>query len=116
MNILSIIFDEKIQLAPIIGAIIASIIVMTGWFIVAYLQRRNEILKKQLDYRLEVLSIVMDLRKRFDLYSCGYSDALEGFKPEDLIHKLKLYGHEKEYSAYLNFLKSFFNLQKIAKK
>lgn len=44
-----LIFDEKVQLAPIIGAIIAALIVVIGWFIVAALNRKNEIIKRRME-------------------------------------------------------------------
>jgi len=65
MNLLCIVFDEKIQLAPIIGAMIAAIIVIIGWFIISYLNRRNEIKKELRGYRLEMLHSIITLQIDF---------------------------------------------------
>jgi hypothetical protein len=55
MNLLCIYFDDKIQLAPIIGALIAAIIVIWGWSRSARLNRKNEIAKELRVYRLSML-------------------------------------------------------------
>jgi len=65
MNLLCIYFDDKIQLAPIIGALIAAIIVIVGWFIIARLNRKNEIAKELRGYRIDMLKTVLEFRQYF---------------------------------------------------
>ena len=55
MNLLCIAIDEKLQLAPIIAAVIAAIIVVIGWFIVANFNRKNEIAKELRKFKLKLL-------------------------------------------------------------
>ena len=65
MNLLCITFDTQIQLAPIIGAAIAAIIVVIGWFVISYLNRKNEIKKELRGYRLEMLQYIVELQIDF---------------------------------------------------
>ena len=61
MTLLCIVFEKEIQPAPIIGAAIAAIFVVIGWYIISSLNRRNEIAKKLLDYRLDMLQSVLKI-------------------------------------------------------
>jgi hypothetical protein len=66
MNLLCITFEtQNINLAPIIAAAIAAIIVVIGWFIIAWLNRRNEIAKELRSYRLDMLKTTIQYRQYF---------------------------------------------------
>ncbi len=99
MNLLSILFDEKIQLAPIIGAIIAAVIVIIGWFIVAYFNRKNEIAKELRGYRSDLLSRI--IQSSFELSQGNFNKNLM----EDVNLKIQLYGKKDENECFRDFEK-----------
>lgn len=97
MNQMCLIFDEKVQLAPIIGAIIAALIVVIGWFIVAALNRKNEIIKRRMEYRSDLLSEII-------LFSLNLSvNKFDENLLEDINLKIQLYGKKDENRYYRNF-------------
>lgn len=97
MNPMCLIFDEKVQLAPIIGAIIAAIIVLIGWFIVAALNRKNEIIKRRMEYR-------SDLLQKIIIFSLDLSvNKFDNNLLEDINLKIQLYGKNDENKYYRDF-------------
>lgn len=97
MNQMCLIFDEKVQLAPIIGAIIAALIVVIGWFIVAALNRKNEIIKRRMEYRSDLLSEII-------LFSLNLSlNKVDENLLENINLKIQLYGKKDENRYYRNF-------------
>jgi hypothetical protein len=103
MNLLYLVIDDKIQLGPIIGTVIATTIVIIGWFIIAWLNRRNEILKKKLDYRADLLKKI--IRFSFDLS--------EGNTNINLLQEInlliQLYGKKDENICYQELVEKWNN-------
>jgi len=85
--------------------IISAIIVVTGWFTNSYLNRRHEISKKRLDYRLETLHSFLEVY-------LSLSSSLEPFKNDkklnDKIMKARvnfqLYGYQDESELFQDFV------------
>ena len=94
-------FDKKIHLTRIIEAIIAAIIVVSGWFIISYLDRKNETAKERQKYRLEVLHDIINFR--VDYYKN------KRIANQDLYDKsflgIQLYGNNDEIVIFRKFEK-----------
>lgn len=85
--------------------IISAIIVVTGWFTNSYLNRRHEISKKRLDYRLETLHSFLEVY-------LSLSSSLEPFKNDKKLNdkimnarvNFQLYGYQDESELFQNFV------------
>ena len=116
MNLLSIAFEEKINLAPIIAAVIAAIIVIIGWFIIAFLNRRNEIARELRQYRIDILVLLQNVNVYYAkfLYSKenneSYWDLFEQ-NNDKLLLKLLAFGYAKEIALWKEMEKAFVILQ-----
>jgi hypothetical protein len=85
--------------------IISVLIIVIGWFINSYLNRRHEISKKRLDYRLETLQSFLPI-------FLSISSSLQPFiYDKDLNEKIikarvnfQLYGHKDEMVLFNNFV------------
>ena len=94
MNLLCITFDEKVQLAPIIGAIIAATIVIIGWFIVAYFNRKNEIKKELRSFRIDMCFSAIDYQREL-LDDKNFSENLYN-KWKATVDKIEVFGKDSE--------------------
>lgn len=85
--------------------IISAIIVVTGWFTNNYLNRRHEISKKRLDYRLETLHSFLEVY-------LSLSSSLEPFKNDKKLNdkimnarvNFQLYGYQDESELFQDFV------------
>ena len=85
--------------------IISAIIVVTGWFTNSYLNRRHEISKKRLDYRLETLHSFLEVY-------LSLSSSLEPFKNDKKLNdkimnarvNFQLYGYQDESELFQDFV------------
>lgn len=85
--------------------IISALIVVTGWFINSYLNRRHEISKKRLEYRLETLHSFLPVY-------LSISSSLEPFKNDKKLNdkiisarvNFQLYGYEDETKLFQDFV------------
>ena len=110
MSLLSIAFDTNIQLAPIIGATIAAIVVVIGWFIISYLNRRNEIAKELREYKLNILRSIINLRN--DLMK---NDKLSKKLYDEVSIHIQTFGQKDEIQAFYYFNDSFKQLENLEK-
>jgi hypothetical protein len=77
---------------------IASVgLVVIGWFVNQWLNRRNEILKKRMEYRTNMLRKV--LRFAFSLMQMKLNEKLL----MEINEELQLYGTKEEYHLFENF-------------
>ena len=110
MILLCICFENKIQLAPIIGAVIAAIIVVIGWFIISYLNRKNEIAKELRGYRLKMLTNIIDFRLSF-IKNNGFNDEVQKLY-DKAYTEIQLYGKNDEIKNFEKFVKTLKDLKK----
>jgi len=92
MNLLRICFENSIQPAPIIGATIAAIVVVAGWFFVPKLKRKNEIKKELRGYRLELLRSLIELKKNIKEKDFQFDRELYS----EVLKKLEYFGRRDE--------------------
>jgi hypothetical protein len=85
--------------------IISAISVITGWFINSYLNRRHEISKKRLEYRLETLHSFLPVY-------LSISSSSDPFKNDKKLNdklmnarvNFQLYGYQDEAQLFQNFV------------
>lgn len=85
--------------------IISALIVVTGWFINSYLNRRHEISKKRLEYRLETLHSFLPVY-------LSISSSLEPFTNDKKLNdkiisarvNFQLYGYQDETKLFQDFV------------
>jgi len=85
--------------------IISAVIVVTGWFINSYLNRRHEISKKRLEYRLETLHSFLPVY-------LSISSSLQPFKDDESLNdkiinarvNFQLYGYQDESKLFQDFV------------
>jgi hypothetical protein len=85
--------------------ILSAVIVITGWFINSYFNRRHEISKKRLDYRLETLHSFLPVY-------LSISSSLDPFKNDEKLNdkimnarvNFQLYGYQDETQLFQNFV------------
>lgn len=90
--------------------IISSVIVVTGWFVNSHLNRRHEISKKRMDFRLEALHSFLPVFLSMSSSSKPFMD------DPDLNTKIKnarvafqLYGYQDEYLLFEKFVTAIEN-------
>lgn len=85
--------------------IISVIVIVTGWFTNSYLNRRHEISKKRLDYRLETLQSFLPV---FLSMSSSSKPFMDDKTLNDKIIKARvnfqIYGYQDELVLFNNFL------------
>jgi len=120
MYLLCITFDTKIQLAPIIGATIAAMVVVIGWFIISYLNRKNEIAKEARRYRIDMLNSIINfvdifIKNKVILTTnieTGFNDEVnEAF--EKVSTEILLYGKKDEIVIFMGFCDAYNNYRFI---
>ena len=86
--------------------IVSVVVLITGWFINSYLNRRNEIAKKRLDHRLPTLQSFFELWFFITRNSTPFQDPK--FLPlvEKVRGQIHLYGKEDEILLYEEFITS----------
>jgi len=85
--------------------IISAVIVVTGWFINSYLNRRHEISKKRLEYRLETLHSFLPVY-------LSISSSSQPFKDDKSLNdkiikarvNFQLYGYQDESKLFQDFV------------
>ena len=88
--------------------LIAAVIVILGWFVNSYLNKKHEITKRRIDKRLEVLqsiieSILFEVSKNADkaFTQKDFKDKLERARA-----KIQMFGYKKEIQIYEDFIDS----------
>jgi hypothetical protein len=100
MDILCVAFEEQIQLAPIIGATIAAIVVVIGWFMVSFFNRKDAIVRELRDKRINMLNAIIDFRNSFVKYNEFNSEVQKLY--DEAFLKLQLYGKNDEVEIFKN--------------
>lgn len=82
------------------------LIIITGWFVNGYLNRKNEIAKKRLDYRLPALLSFFKVWSVITKNGKPFSDPT--FLPliEEARSSISMYGDEDEIILYEKFIRS----------
>ncbi len=86
--------------------IISSIIIVLGWFVNSFLNRRHEISKKRLDYRLEALQSFLPVFLGMETsFSSGFKDVptLKD-KIQTARVNFQLYGYQDEIDLFDKFV------------
>ncbi len=84
--------------------IISAIIVVIGWFINSYLNRKHEISKKRLEYRLETLKSFLPVYKSITSSKQPFKDDKKlNEKIIDARINFQLYGNEDEINLFHKF-------------
>ena len=79
--------------------LVSAILVVIGWFVNSYLNRKHEIFKKRLDYRLKMLESYKDVGEALErLFNNGDQNLADDFvsKLEKAQINFLLYGTKKE--------------------
>ncbi|MCX6075804.1 MAG: hypothetical protein NTW78_02835 [Campylobacterales bacterium] len=85
--------------------IVSVIIVVTGWFINSYLNRRHEISKKRLDYRLETLHSFLPVFLSMSSSQQPFIDDKElNDKIKNARVNFQLYGYQDEMYLFNQFV------------
>jgi hypothetical protein len=85
--------------------IISVVIVVTGWFINSYLNRRHEISKKRLEYRLETLHSFLPVYLSISSSSQPFKDD-KSLKDKIINARVnfQLYGYQDESKLFQDFV------------
>jgi len=85
--------------------IISAIIVVTGWFINSHLNRRHEISKKRLEYRLETLHSFLPVYLSISSSSQPFNDDKKlNDKIVSARVNFQLYGYQDEIDLFQDFV------------
>ncbi len=87
--------------------IISSVIIVVGWFVNSLLNRRNEIHKKRMSYRLTTLHSFLPVFFSMSSSSQPFiTDTSLGEKIKEARIQFQLYGHQDELKAFNEFVKA----------
>lgn len=89
-----------------LGLIISTLLVITGWFINSYFNRKHEKLKKQMEYRLMTLQSFTLIRNSFTSSPKPFEDDknLKSNIEKTRVY-FQLYGYQDELDLYEKFIK-----------
>ena len=85
----------------------SAIIVVTGWFVTSYLNRKHEIAKKRQEYRLEALHSVLPVFFSIQKYKNPFIEDMTLLENlEKARTNILLYGYKDEIELFESFVKS----------
>lgn len=87
-------------------AVFSVIAVITGWFISGYVNRRNEIAKMRLNYRMRTLKMVLDIKCFIEKNPSPFSDPDFLSNLENTRKNMTLYGEKDEKDIFEMFISS----------
>ena len=90
-----------------LGLIVSTLVVIIGWFINSYFNRKHEKLKKQMDYRLMTLQSFSQVMNSFTSSPKPFeNDVNLKSKIETTRVYFQLYGYQDELDLYEKFIKA----------
>jgi len=90
-----------------LGLIISTSVIVIGWFVNSYFNRKHEKIKKRMEYRLMTLQSFMLIKNSFTSSSRPFDDDVNLKKKiEDARINFQLYGYQDELDLFEQFIKA----------